>query len=217
MKASTMKNFKHCAVTVAILLSLIGCSSEPKKTAETKPAEAKPAFQPTFLTGREALQKMYISARAWTGDVKPFNLQSMATKDANGQDGKSGVWSCGFASPSRRGLKAFTWSGIKADDAPEPGVSSRPEDTYNANNTSTQIFEIGFLKVDSDKALEEANKHGGDKLLKKEPDTKVFYLADWNGRENKLTWHILYGPDRDNPKLRIAVDATTGTFIKVER
>lgn len=212
-----MKNLKLYAVAVPILLSLIGCSSEPKKTAESKPAETKPAFEPTFSTGREALQKMYISARAWSGDVKPFNLQSVATKDANGQDGKSGVWQCGFASPSRRGLKMFTWSGIKADDAPEPGVGSRPEDTYNAANTSTQIFEMGFLKIDSDQALEVANKHGGDKLLKKEPDTKVFYRADWNGRENKLTWHVLYGPDRDDPKLRIAVDATTGTFLRVER
>jgi hypothetical protein len=163
------------------------------------------------------MQKMYISARSWTGDVKPFNLQSVATKDANGQDGKAGVWQCGFASPSRRGLKLFAWSGIKADDAPEPGVASRPEDTYNPANTSTQIFDMAFLKVDSDKAVEEANKHGGDKILKKDPSTKVFYLLDWNSRENKLAWHVLYGPERDNPKLRVAVDATTGGFIRVER
>lgn len=213
-----MKNISKIASAIILLVAMVGCSSEPKKSStENKPAETKPAFEPSYLAGREALQKMYISARAWTGDVKPYNLQSVATKDSNGQDGKAGLWQCGFASPSRRGLKLFSWSGIKADDAPEPGVASRPEDTYNPANTSTQVFDMAFLKVDSDKALEEENKHGGDKLIKKDPDTKVFYLLNWNGSDNKLVWHVLYGPSRDEAKLRISVDATAGTFIKVER
>ena len=34
-------------------------------------------------------------------------------------------------------------------------------------NTNTQVFDVAFLKVDSDKALEVAQKHGGDKLVAK--------------------------------------------------
>lgn len=200
------------------LSAMIGCSSEPgKPAAETKAAETKPAFQNQFLTGREALQKMYIQARSWAPDAKPYSLISQATKDASGQDGKSGIWSAGFASPSRRGVKVYTWSGIKADDAPEPGVGAKPEDTYSPANSSTQIFELAFLKEDSTKAAEVAKEHGGDKLLKKDPDTKGFYRIAWNPRENKLYWHVVFGPDREQPKLRIAVDASTGTFIRVEK
>ncbi len=200
----------------ALLLALLGCSSEPPKPAEHKAAEAKPAFQNTYITGREALQKMYIAARSWAVDTKPYHLESQPTKEANGQDGNAGIWQSGFASPSKREVKMFSWSGIKGDNAPEPGINSRPADTYNPANTYTQIFDIAFLKIDSTQALEEANKHNGDKLLKKSPETQVYYVLEWDGKKNKLFWRVLYGDNRD-PKLAVDVDASTGQFIKVER
>ena len=74
-----------------------------------------------------------------------------------------------------------------------------------------------FLKVDSDKALEVAQKHGGDKLLEKEPDTPILYFLDWDRQKNELLWHVIYGTDRDSAKLRVAVDASTGEFVRVEK
>jgi hypothetical protein len=213
-----MKNVAKLSIEIVFLFLMVACSSEPKKSAsENKPAESKPAFQPTYYTGREALHKMYIAARLWSADAKPYNLQSQATKDANGQNGKSGIWQAGFASPGRNSVRVFTWSGIVAEGAPEPGISARPEDTYNPANTSTQVFDIAFLRIDSDQAVGEADKHGGDKLIKQDTNTLVFYTLDWSGRENKLIWHVLYGPGRDEPKLRVAVDASTGLFIRVEK
>ena len=196
---------------------MVACSSEPQKTSENKPSEPKPSFQPSYQTGREALQRIYIAARSWSVDARPYRIESQPTKDANGQDGKSGIWQAGFASPSKREIKLFTWSGIKADDAPEPGINSRPPDTYNAANTSTQLFDIAFLKKDSTDAFEVAQKHGGDKITKKSPDTQVFYELDWNGRENKLFWRVLYGVSKNDHQLAVDVDASTGAFIKVER
>ncbi len=205
-------------LTVGLMLAaLTSCSSAPPKQAESKPAEAKPAFVNTYETGREGLQKMYIAARSWQPDAKPFRLESLATKDANGQNGKAGIWTAGFASLGRREEKFFTWSGIKADDTPEPGIDGRPADTYNPANTSAQMFDIAFLKIDSDKAFEEAQKHGGEKLTKKTPGLSVFYTLDWYGRENKLYWHVLYGETRNDPKLAVDIDASTGLFIKVEK
>lgn len=212
-----MKNSKIYTAVIALLL-LAGCSSAPKTSSgENKQPEAKPKFEPTFYTGREALSKMYIAARGWQVDSKPYNLVSQPTKEDNGHDGKSGIWGAGFASPTRRAVKVYTWSGLKSDNAPEPGIGARPEDTYNPANTSTQIFDIAFLKIDSDAAFKEAQKHGGEKLIKANPELPVYFLLDWNGRENKLYWHVLYGELRDNPKLRVAVDASTGAFIRVEK
>jgi hypothetical protein len=54
-------------------------------------------------------------------------------------------------------------------------------------------------------------------LLQKEPDTPVFYVLNWNRQENELTWHVIYGNDRDTAKLRVAVNASTGEFSKVEK
>jgi hypothetical protein len=213
-----MKNARTALVFSLFTLALLaGCSSPaPKNEGETKPAEAKPAFQPKFLTGREALQQMYVAARAWAADAKPYNLKSIATEEDNGQKGKAGIWSAGFASATRRSVKSFSWSGIKSDDAPEPGISNRPEETYNPANTSTVPFDLAFLKVDSDEALDVAKKHGADKLLKKTPDTDIFYALTWNLRENKLIWRVLLG-NANQPKLAIDVDATVGVFMMTEK
>ena len=91
------------------------------------------------------------------------------------------------------------------------------EDSYSPSNSSTQVFNVQFLKVDTDKAYAVAQQHGGEKLLQKEPDTPVFYVLNWNRQENELTWHVIYGNDRDTAKLRVAVNAATGEFSRVEK
>jgi len=188
------------------LASLIGCSSQPAQpTSAAKPAPKAPKT----LTGRSALQECYIAARAWAPDSKPFRVESEITPEANGRDGKAMSWRASFASPAGHGAKPFMWS--------NGDVSPGTEDNYSPTNTSTQIFDIQFLKIDSDQALEAAQKHGGDKLLETAPDTPVLYVLAWDRTTSGLMWHVLYGTDRDNAKLRIAVNATTGEFVKVEK
>jgi hypothetical protein len=198
---------------VILLTLLAGCDSNTAKQPEAKP-EPK---GPELLTGRAAFQKVFIAARNYAADVKPFRIESTPTSDANGQDGKAAIWQASFASASRRGVKPFIWSGSSAPDAPSRGVSPGNEDTYNPNNASTQIFDVAFLKVDSDQAFTEAQKHGGDKLLEKTPATPVIYICDWNHNTNELIWHVIYGDSRDSAKLTVAINASTGAFIRVEK
>jgi hypothetical protein len=213
-----MKNARSLLiVALSLLAALTGCTSSAPTQSASQPTETKPAFQPTYLTGREALQQMYVAAHGWAPDAKPYNLQSIATKEDNGQDGKAGIWGAGFASLSRRSVKVYSWSGIKADDAPEPGISARPEDTYNPANPSTAAFDLAFLKVDSADALKTAEKHGGEKLLKASPTTNVFYSINWSARDGKLTWRVAFGESQNQPKLAVDVDASTGQFMKVEK
>lgn len=193
-------------VAILALAFLAGCSSEPSKPA---PAEKPQPKAPEAMTGESALYKCYVPARGWAPDAQPYRVESEITGDFKGRDGKAGSWRIGFASPARRSQKSYTLSNGE--------VSPNVEDTYNPSNVSTQVFNIQFLKVDSDKALEAAQKHGGDKLLEKEPDTPILYLLDWNGQKNELTWHVIYGTDRDRAKLRVAVNATTGEFVRVEK
>lgn len=203
---------KRLYVVLVALAFLAGCSSEP-----TQPAAPPQPKAPDLLTGRSAFQKMYIQAHGWAGDAKPFRLESQTNKDSNGRDGKSAIWRASFASPSKGSVKPFVWSGTDSSDAPSRGVSPGSEDSYSANNSNTQIFDVAFMKIDSDKAFEEAQKHGGEKVLEKSPDLPVLYVADWNGRQNQLIWHVTYGTDRESAKLKIAVDASTGEFLNVEK
>lgn len=197
---------KKLLVAILALAFLAACSSEPSKPA---PAEKPKPKAPEAITGESALYKCYVPARGWAPDAQPFRVESEITGDFKGRDGKAGSWRIGFASPAQHSVKPYTWSSGEVS----PGV----EDTYSPSNVSTQVFNIQFLKVDSDKALEAAQKHGGDKVLEKEPDTPILYLLDWNRQKNELTWHVIYGTDRDTAKLRVAVNASTGEFVRVEK
>ena len=198
-------------VAVALLTLLAGCNSEPKKPEFVK-QEPK---GPELLTGRVAFQKLYVAARGWGRDAQPFRIEATATADGKGQDGKWAIWRASFASPSQRSVKSYLWSGSATADAPTPGVTPGSEDSYSASNSSTQIFDVAFLKVDSDQAFATAQKHGGDKIIEKEPDTAVTYVCDWNHNTNVLTWHVIYGSSP--AKLTVAVNASTGDFIRVEK
>lgn len=198
---------------VALLAILVACESNPPQSTEAKP-EVK---TPELITGRAAFQKVFIAARNYAVDVKPFRIESILTTDSNGHDGKSALWRASFASVTRRAVKPFIWSGSNAQDAPSRGVSPGNEDTYNPNNSSTQVFDVGFLKVDSDQAFTEAQKHGGDKVLEKDPSTPVLYVCDWNHNTNELVWHVIYGESREAAKITISINASTGEYIRVEK
>jgi len=196
------------------LLMLAGCSSQPSQPAQTEKPQPKAA---EFETGRVAFQKLYVAAHGWARDAQGFRVESQITADSKGKDGKSDVWRASFASPGQRGVKPYTWSGTDAPDAPSRGVTPGTEDSYSPTNSSTQVFDIQFLKIDSDKALEIAQQHGGDKIMAKDPDTPILYVLDWSRATNQLIWHVIYGTSRDEAKLRVAVDATKGDFIRVEK
>lgn len=190
---------------VAVLAAgfMFGCSPEPVKPA---PAETPQAKVPAVITGSSAFYKCYIAARSWAQDAQPYRAESAVSKT---RDGKAAEWRAGFASPALHATKSYTW----ADGEISHGV----DDTYSPSNSSTQIFNVQFLKTDTDKAFAVAQQHGGDKLLEKEPDTPVLYVLEWNRQTSSLVWHVIYGTDRDTAKLRVAVNASTGDFWRVEK
>jgi hypothetical protein len=203
-----------------LLIALFGIvlfnACESKKETAAPAAESKPKVEaPEYETGRLAFQKLYVSARAFAGDVQPYRLQSIYTADSPAAEGKSAIWSAQFASASRRAIKSYTWSGVSGENMPERGVSHGTEDTYNPSNSSTKVFDTVFLKIDSDKAFTVAQEHGGAALLKKDPKQPVFFVLEWGGK-NRLVWHVVYGESRNNAKLAIAVDASSAAFIEKE-
>jgi hypothetical protein len=202
-RKSSMKRL-FAAILAAALMG--GCSSEPSKpaTAETPQPKA-----PEAITGSSAFYKCYVSARLWAADAQPYRAESQITAESKGRDGKAAEWRAGFASPSKHSTKSYTWT--SAD------ISHGVDDSYSPTNSSTQIFNVQFLKVDTDKAFAIAEQHGGDKLLEKEPDTPVLYVLEWNRLTNELLWHVIYGADRETAKLRVAVNASTGEFSRVEK
>jgi hypothetical protein len=210
------RRFRHALACIALgipLALLSGCSSD-NKPAETAKPEVKP---PDLVGARSGFQRSYVAARGWNQDAQPYRIEAVPTNEGNGHDGKWAIWRSSFASPSARSEKAFTWSGSNAEGAPSRGVNPGTEDSYSPSNSSTQVFDPQFLKIDSDQALETAKKHGGDKVLQESPDTPVIYVCDWNHNTNQLIWHVIFGPVREGAKFVVSVDASSGEFIRVEK
>ncbi len=130
-------------------------------------------------TGSSAFFKCYVSARGWARDAQPYRVESHATPDSKGREGKAEEWSVGFASPAQHAIKLYTWA--------NGDISHGVDDNYSPPNSSTQVFNVQPLKVDTDKAFAVAQQHGGDKLLEQEPDTPVLYVLDWNRRTNSFS------------------------------
>jgi hypothetical protein len=214
-----MEPMTKVAATCVALLLLVACSSSTKteSSPESQPAAKAAPKAAQYETGRTALQKMYISARGWAGDAQLFRLQSQFTPDAPTSEGKAGLWRGSFASPAKRAMKMFVWSGLVGNDAPEQGVSFSAEDSWNPGNNSTRVFDLGFLKIDSGEAYEVAQKHGGEKLTAKDPRQPIFFVLDWDAPKSALVWHVIYGSSQEEAKLRVAVNATSGKFLRVEK
>lgn len=211
-----MKTARLAIMAIAVVVGLAfftACDSDNKSSENAKPEQKGPEL----LSGRSGFQKCYVAARGWNQDAKPYRLVSIATSDGNGQDGKWAVWTGSFASATARATKSFTWSGSNAEGAPSRGINPSSEDSYSPTNSSTQVFDINFLKIDTDQAFATAQKHGGDKVLEKDPKTPVTYVCDWNHNSNTLIWHVIYGPSREESKLTVSVNASTGEFIRVEK
>jgi hypothetical protein len=201
--------FLNALLAATLTLSACNSSAPPKTVMQPKPAE--------YLSGREAFQTLYSAAHSIAADVEPYRMESRYTKDSPASDGKSALWRADFASPSKKLSKTFSWSGLAGPDAPERGVSHGADDTFNPGNSTTQIFTPQFLKVDSDQALEVAQKHGGAKLTGADPGQPIFYMLDFNARKNQLIWHVIYGTNQFDAKLTVFVDATTGEFLRDEK
>ena len=168
---------KKLLMAMLALVMMAGCWSETFQTGTSRETAAQAGG---VCHRARRLPKLFIAARGWARDAQPYRLESMITDNFKGKEGKSAVWRASFGSPLQRGVKAYTWSGEVSSDR---GINPGTEDTYSPTDTSTQIFDVAFLKVDSDQALETAQKHGGEKLLAKEPDTPVLYILDWSSAD----------------------------------
>jgi hypothetical protein len=211
-----MKSVAAGALLAAICM---GCSSGNQQPAE-KPAgtAAVSKAKPTeALLGRAAMQQCYITARGWAVDAQLYSLESQPTKEVTGAGGKSAIWTARFGSLSRATSKTITWSGSDADDAPARGINPGAEDSFNPSNSYTRTFDLAFLKSDSDQAFLAAQAHGGKPFMAKNPALPVVYRLGWAPRDNALVWHVLYGGTGTDQKLAVAVNASSGQFMRVER
>jgi hypothetical protein len=204
------------AIVLLVLAWLPGCSDKPAPTAQ--PRAAKPeAKEPVLYTAKEAFSQLVGYARLWAPDALPVHLESEVNSESIGHEGKATVWRGMFASPSRRVVKSFVCSGSRLADAPPFGMSSGGVESAYTSNMANLVFEPFFLKTNSDKAFAVAQEHGGEKLLKKDPNQPVGYVLEWDRKHHAPLWYVVYGKSMTDAKGIGVINATTGSFLRAHK
>jgi hypothetical protein len=192
--------------TVALLLSLAGCSSEP--SAPQKKAEEKPA-EP--VSGRQALQQMYISARGWAPDIQIVRVTSILLPEVKAEPGKAAAWQAIFYSASQNKAKSYTYSVVESEGNLHKGVFAGFDQSYSAG--AAKPFSIVAVKHDSDEAYQTALKKGAD-YDKKNPGKPITFLLEANSKFPDVSWRVIWGESAGTSNFSIYVDASTGAYLE---
>jgi hypothetical protein len=198
---------------ISVALLTVACSSSENKTASETPVAAQPAKkEPALYTGQQAFNQMTGLALKWSPDAQPARLESVLSSETNGQDGKSAVWRGYFVSPSRRATKTIVCSGSRLPDAPPYGVSTEGADgAYNADSANLAFLGL-LLKTDTDQAYTVAQQHGGNAIVKKDPQQPITYVLLKDRKLNVPVWYVVYGSEKDRKGIGL-INATTGAFV----
>jgi hypothetical protein len=205
-----MKSFILCTGCVLLLL-LGGCSTEtpaPQKKAEEKPPEP--------LTGRQALQQMYIAARGWAADIQPIKVNSILLPDLKAEPGKAAAWQAVFVSASQGKARSYTYSVVESVGNLHKGVFAGLDQSWSGPSGTTKPFSMASIKVDSDEAYKTALKKAGD-YEKKNPGKPINLLLELNTRFPDTTWRVIWGESVGTSNFSIFVDASTGQYLETMR
>jgi hypothetical protein len=190
----------------ALFLLLAGCSTEtpaPQKKAEEKPPEP--------VTGRQAIQKMYISARGWAADIQPIRITSILLPDVKAEPGKAAAWQAIFVSASQNKARSYTYSVVESEGNLHQGVFAGYDQSIPSG--AEKPFSMAAIKVDSDQAYQTALKKGAE-YDKKNPGKPITFLLEANNKFPDVSWRVIWGESAGTSNFSIFVDASTGLYLE---
>jgi len=193
------------------LLFLAGCSSEtpaPEKKAEVKPVEP--------VTGRQALQQMFIAARGWSADIQPINVNSILLPEIKAEPGKAAAWQATFVSATLGKAKSYTYSVVEGEGNLHKGVFAGLDQSWSGPSGQSKPFLMAALKVDSDQAYQTAEKKAAD-YEKKNPGKPITFLLESTRKYPDPAWRVIWGESVGTSNFSVFVDASTGGYLETMR
>jgi len=202
--------FTATAAIAALLLS--ACSEAPNPAPKVDTAAKEPAKAPEAITAQRAYYEMYKSARAWAADLLALSIDSGEVPGITNQDGKAGLWTVVFVSPTRKEARRFSYA-VVADKTADlsKGVNVSPALVWGGATPTSKPFSNSEFAVDSDAAFKTALEKA-DAWLKKHPDQKATLRLGNASRFAAPVWYIMWGTTKNG--YAALVNATTGTIVK---
>ncbi len=203
---------------IFFLLTLISflsaCSDTPTET--TAKAPPKP---PEQITGRQAFQRTFPSARTWSPDCQPLRIRSLLLDDPKlaelkGEGGKAFAWEVTFVSNQQNRSRRYTWSAIEAEGNLHEGVFAGPIESWSGPSGQQQPFLPAALLIDTTEAFATAAAASSDYLQKPGNKPPVTFLLESTARFPNPTWRIVWGASISTAEYSVFVDATTGKLLQ---
>src|SRR5579863_2675262 len=209
------KNILKAALAVA-LLGLTACSSEPSKTSEAKTdtdaAAKKAAGPPEPVAAKTAFYEMYTPAHAWAADLLPISLKSGEVAGVKNAEGKAGLWTAVFGSPSQHAARTYTWAAAEQLPTIAKGVKAESPEAWAGPTTTVMTFQTSDFTIDSDGAYKTAAAKAADWLKDPEHAAKPVSLSlGAASRFPAPVWYILFGDTKSG--FVALINATTGNII----
>jgi hypothetical protein len=198
-------------ISVAAVLAISGCSSGPtpaeKAGTEAKQEQAK---TPEAVAARAVYFEMYKQARAWAPDLLALTLKSGEAPTIKNTDGKAGLWTAVFVSPSRKEARTFSYAVAENGLAIRKGINVSDKQTWAGATTASRAFTNAEFSIDSDAAYK-AGAAKAASWLKTHPNVKAELTLGSSARFPGPVWYIMWGTSKSG--YAAYVDATTGAVL----
>jgi hypothetical protein len=200
------------ATVMVAALALSACSEAPKTTPKVETeAKKEPAKAPETVTAQRAFYEMYKPARAWATDLLALSVVSGEVPDIKNEDGKAGLWTAIFVSPSRKEARSFTYAVAASGRDIRKGFNVSNALLWSGATPMSKPFSNSEFAVDSDAAYKAAFEKAAG-WLKNHPNQQATLRLGNASRFAAPVWSIMWGTTK-NGYLAL-VNATTGAVVK---
>lgn len=198
--------------TAVAVLGLTACSSDaPKPAAATPAAETKKEAAPAkALSGKDAFYEMFDAAHTWAPDIVALSLTSGTVTGIENADGKAGVWTAVFASPSLKQQRTYTWAAAEQLPNIQKGVKAESAEAWGGPTAAVTPFSGSDVTVDSDAAYKTVAEKAAA-WLKDNPGKKVSISLGFATRFPAPVWYIIWGDTKSG--FFQFVNAATGNIV----
>jgi hypothetical protein len=203
------KQVLFTATVFLATLALSACSQAPS-TVEAE-AKKEPAKTPEAITAQRAFYEMYKPARAWASDLLALSVISGEVPNIKNEDGKAGLWTAIFVSPSRKEARSFTFAVVDSGADIRKGVNVSNALAWGGATRTSKPFSNSEFVVDSDAAYKAAFEKAAG-WLKKHPNQKATFRLGNASRFAAPVWYVMWGTNKNG--YAALVNATTGAVVK---
>jgi hypothetical protein len=206
---NTDKRALFTAAVVAATVALCACSEAPTP-AKTETAKQEPAKAPEAITAQRAFYELYKPARGWATDLLALSVASGEVPNIKNEEGKAGLWTVVFVSPSLKQARKFTWAAAPSGTDIIKGVNISDALPWGGATPQSMPFSNSQFAVDSDAACKAASEKAAEWLKTHQESKPTFRLGNAS-RFGAPVWYVQWGSTSNG--YAALVNATTGSIV----